>query len=66
MLPPFLILHGDADDVVLYEDSEALYDKLIACGHTADLVRVSGAPHEGDFWSMELLEMAFRFIEEHV
>ena len=65
-LPPFLILHGDADDVVLYEDSEALYDKLVACGHTADLVRVSGAPHEGDFWSMELLEMAFRFIEEHV
>lgn len=66
VLPPFLILHGDADDVVLYEDSEALYDKLVACGHTADLVRVSGAPHEGDFWSMELLEMAFRFIEEHV
>lgn len=65
-LPPFLILHGDADDVVLYEDSEALHDKLAACGYEADLVRVAGAPHEGSFWSMELLEIIFRFIEKHV
>jgi len=65
-LPPILILHGDVDDVVLYEDSEALYDRLVACGYEADLVRVAGAPHEGNFWSMELLEMAFGFIEEHV
>ena len=65
-LPPFLILHGDADDVVLYEDSEALHDKLVACGHQADLVRVAGAPHEGNFWSLELLEIVFDFIKKHV
>ena len=58
-LPPFLILHGDADDVVLFEDSEALYDKLIANGYEADFVQVVGAPHEGDFWSQELLEIIF-------
>lgn len=62
-LPPFLILHGDADDVVLYEDSEAFYEKLIAAGREADLVRITGAPHEGSFWSLELLEIIFRFIE---
>lgn len=64
-LPPFLILHGDADNVVLYEDSEALYDKLTACGHNADLVRITGAPHEGSFWSSELLGIIFDFIEKH-
>ncbi|MBR4040415.1 MAG: alpha/beta hydrolase [Clostridia bacterium] len=65
-LPPFLILHGDADDVVLFEDSEALYDKLSQNGYEADLIRVSGAPHEGDFWSEELLEIAFSFIQKNV
>ena len=65
-LPPFLILHGDADDVVLFEDSEALYNKLIRTGHEADFVHVTGAPHEGDFWSEELLEIIFDFIEKNV
>ena len=65
-LPPFLILHGDADDVVLYEDSETFYNKLQACGYEADLVRVENAPHEGDFWSPELLNIIFDFIEKNV
>lgn len=65
-LPPFLILHGDADDVVLFEDSEALYDKLTANGYAADFVHVTGAPHEGDFWSEELLQIVFTFIEKNV
>lgn len=63
-LPPFLILHGDADNVVLFEDSEALHDKLNDCGHSADLVRVTGAPHEGSFWSAKLLDIIFDFIEK--
>ena len=65
-LPPFLILHGDADTVVLYEDSEALYDKLIACGHEANFVHITDAPHEGSFWSGELLDIIFDFIEKHI
>lgn len=65
-LPPFLILHGDADDVVLYEDSEALYDKLTSCGYSADLIHVTGAPHEDTFWSTQLLEIIFDFIEKNV
>ena len=64
--PPFLMLHGDADPVVLYEDSEALYEKLAECGYDVDLVRVTGAPHEGDFWSMPLLEIIFDFIQREI
>ncbi len=63
-LPPFLVLHGDADPVVLYEDSVAFYEKMTACGHAIDLVRVTDAPHEGSFWSLPLLEIIFDFIEK--
>lgn len=62
--PPFLMLHGDADPVVLYEDTEALYNSLCACGYEAELVRVTNAPHEGNFWSEQLLEIIFGFIQE--
>ena len=65
-LPPFLILHGDADDVVPYADSEAMHDKLNANGYEADLVCVQNAPHEGNFWSRELLEIIFAFIEKRI
>lgn len=62
-LPPFLILHGDADELVPYEHSQRMYDKLTQCGYQADLVRVTGAPHEGSFWSLALLEVIFAFIQ---
>jgi len=65
-LPPFLILHGDADDVVLFEDSEAFYNKLLENGYKADFVHVTNAPHEGDFWSMKLLDIVFDFIKKNV
>lgn len=61
--PPFLLLHGDADEVVRYEDSLRMYELLQAHGYEADLVRVTDAPHEGSFWSRELLEIIFDFIE---
>lgn len=65
-LPPFLILHGDADPVVLFEDSETFYNRLIANGYQADLVRVTNAPHEDNFWSMQLLTIIFDFIQRQI
>ena len=61
-LPPFLLLHGDADTLVAYSDSERTYQRLTECGYQADLVRVTDAPHEGSFWSQPLLEIIFDFI----
>lgn len=63
---PLLILHGDADELVPYEESEAFYHRLRACGYDADMVRVPGAPHEGSFWSDELIEIIFDFIAQHL
>lgn len=64
-LPPFLLLHGDADDVVDFSQSENLYRQLTGHGYQADLVRVTGAPHEGSFWSQPLWEIIFNFIQKH-
>lgn len=64
--PPFLLLHGDADPVVLYEDTQTLYERMLECGYEAELVRVTGAPHEGSFWSQRLLELIFDFIEAKI
>jgi len=65
-LPPFLLLHGDADNMVAYEQSESFYHLLTENGCQADLVRVTNAPHEDTFWSRELLEIIFAFIEKNL
>ena len=61
-LPPFLILHGDHDPVVPFEQAELFYDKLIQHGYQADLVRVTNAPHGDSFWSLPLFETIFAFV----
>ena len=60
------MLHGDADELVLYRDSEVLYERLGACGCDVSFVRVHGAPHEGSFWSLPLLEIISSFIESRL
>lgn len=62
--PPFLILHGDADPVVPYRQSEALYEKLVKMGHDARLVRVTGGVHEGNFWTPELFHLIWDYLKE--
>lgn len=43
--PPFLILHGDSDNLVPPEQSQELYDMLIAAGVPSTLVMVKNAGH---------------------
>jgi alpha-L-fucosidase 2 len=49
-LPPFLLLHGDADQSVPFEQSVAFQSKLRALGVRCDLLRVPGAPHRLAEW----------------
>ncbi len=44
-LPPFLILHGDADKTVPYQQSLNFQARLRASGVTCDLITIPGAPH---------------------
>lgn len=62
--PPFLLVHGDADELVSYSQSEEMFRALRDAGHRAHLITVSGAPHEGNFWSGRLHELMYEFLTE--
>ncbi len=64
--PPFLILHGNADTMVDYSQSELMYHRLSDAGAEVSLVCVEGAPHEGSFWSNELLDLIKVFIADNI
>ena len=63
-LPPFLLLHGDADKAVAFAQSEQCYRALKAHGYRATLYRVPGAPHEEGFWSQALLTVILDFLRD--
>lgn len=62
--PPFLIAHGNKDELVPYEQSVELYQRLSGVGADVKMIEVLDAPHEGSFWSLELFDMIFNFIKE--
>ncbi|MBC8508481.1 MAG: alpha/beta hydrolase [Anaerolineales bacterium] len=72
--PPFLILHGDQDDVVPLNQSEILHDALIAGGIESTLIVVDNAGHgfsregDGDLNPdmRTILQMVFDFFDKHL
>lgn len=49
-MPPFLIMHGSADNLVSPVQSEQLYKALIEKGNKVDYVVVEGAGHGDIYW----------------
>lgn len=43
--PPFLLIHGDADDVVPYSQSELFQAALLKAGIDVELIRIPGGGH---------------------
>jgi len=43
--PPFLIIHGELDEVVLVDQSQALYERLVSAGVPATLMIVENCSH---------------------
>lgn len=64
--PPFLLLHGDADQVVPYHQMVDMYDKLDQDGYDVTAYRVKGANHERDFWSQPVYDVIRDFIDQKV
>lgn len=62
-LPPILIAHGDSDRLIPYSQGKKMYDALLELNAKADMVTVKNADHEGTFWSNEILDIIFDFIE---
>ncbi len=63
--PPLLIAHGDADELIPHNQSLKLYEALEKKGADVTMVTVEGAPHEDAFWSQEMLELIYHFIEKN-
>ena len=65
--PPMFISHGTKDMLIPYRQSEKFYKRLTSCTDTeAVMVAVKDAPHEGAFFSEELIGMIHKFIGEHI
>lgn len=63
-LPPVLIAHGDSDKLIPYNQGKKMYEALLGLNVKADMVTVKDADHEGSFWSGEMLNIIFEFIEK--
>ena len=65
--PPMFISHGTKDMLIPYRQSEKFYHKLTSCTDTdAIMVAVENAPHEGAFFSEELMNMIHEFIQKYI
>lgn len=50
-LPPFLLIHGDADTTVAHEQSVEFQAKMKAAGNTCDLITIPGGGHGMGGWA---------------
>jgi acetyl esterase/lipase len=66
--PPFLIIHGDADEIVAYNQSELLYEALRQSGGDATFVTVPGGRHttSPELWQPEVKEVILAFLRLHL
>lgn len=64
--PPFLLLHGDADPVVPISQSRRMHAALKQAGASSTLVEITGAEHEGTFWSDEVHSLILGFLKKHL
>jgi len=62
--PPFLIMHGDKDPTVPFQQSELLYDKLKKAGVDVTFKPVPGAGH--GFGGSEIQKQVFDFFDKHL
>ena len=62
--PPFMLLQGDADDIVPLSQTLKMHEKLQSSGAQSTYVLVRGGVHEGNFWSQELHDTIFNFLNK--
>ena len=63
-IPPFLLLHGNSDAEVPYEQSIYFAHRLAECGAEVSFICVDGAGHEWDFWSQAVYEEILKFLRQ--
>ncbi|MBR6405717.1 MAG: alpha/beta hydrolase [Lachnospiraceae bacterium] len=64
--PPFLLMHGDRDVTVPFEQSVIMYNKLRECGKHVEFYKVQGANHGQYFWTKEVIQATIDFLRAYV
>jgi acetyl esterase/lipase len=64
--PPFLVCHGDQDDMVPVEQSDGFAAALRAAGVPVEFMRVAGAGHDLERHSAEIFTAALGFLNQHL
>ena len=62
-LPPFLLVHGDRDVLVPFNQSVLLYEALQKAGADVTFYRVNGGNHGWDFWTPAVLKLVHDFFD---
>jgi dipeptidyl aminopeptidase/acylaminoacyl peptidase len=64
---PVLLIHGKDDTVVLYDQSQVMFDALRRAGKTAELVTLKGEDHwmSRGATRLQMLEATVTFLEKH-
>jgi acetyl esterase/lipase len=64
---PILIMTGNNDHVLPFEQSVAMADKLEACGYDYKFYKLDGADHGSwQFWTPETLDIVDQFFKAHI
>lgn len=63
-LPPFLLLHGDEDVIVPFNQSVVLYEALRAADKEVVFYKVKGSNHGWQFWSPRVMQIVVDFLDE--
>jgi acetyl esterase/lipase len=66
--PPFLIIHGQIDEIVPLHQSEILYQALVSHGVESELLVIEDGNHGwgGDFFSSLPIDRSRAFFDEHL
>ena len=66
-VPPTLIMHGGADELLPFEQSATLYERLRAAGKDVEFYRMEGMGHgEGSFDNAAVLDIVEGFLRSHM
>ena len=63
--PPFLIMHGDSDHLVPFNQSLILYEALRDSDHSAEFYKLLGAGHGNRFFTQQTLRIVLDFLNLH-
>ncbi|MFD0697428.1 alpha/beta hydrolase fold domain-containing protein [Paenibacillus sp. GCM10027628] len=65
-LPPFLIMHGDRDELIPFQQSVLLYEALRDAGQDVTFYKVKGASHRMGLWNPTVFKVVSDFLKANL